>query len=185
MSNKLKKAAKLAGNYKYMLIVMRHAKTEPSNEHGDFERELLEKGQKQAKVVAKGLKQYHLVPDQIDCSNAVRARQTCHRMLKVFGDDPKVEYSKALYEDGMQSVFDALASCKEKRHTLMIIGHEPTVSMACQWLASKHSDAHMIDVLHLGLSTASVAIFGANEPFKKWGTHDADLLAVLSAKDFE
>lgn len=185
MASNLKSVAKQAKDYKYILLVMRHAKTEPFNAHGDFERCLLDKGLKQAKRVAKGLKGMGLVPDAIDCSSAVRARQTCERMLKVFGDDPKVHYSKALYADGMQAVFDALANTKDKRHILMVLGHEPTVSMACQWLAGKRSDPGMLDLLNLGMSTACVAVFGSEAPLRKWGVHEAELIAVLSPKDFD
>ena len=39
---------------------------------------------------------------RIACSSATRARQTCDRMLKVFGDDPKVDYRQSLYEGGVQ-----------------------------------------------------------------------------------
>ncbi|MEE1296202.1 MAG: histidine phosphatase family protein [Bifidobacterium sp.] len=183
MANQLKQLAKRAKGYKYVLLVMRHAKTEPFDAHGDFERTLTDKGLKQAKKVAKALESVGLVPDQIDCSSAVRARQTCGRMLKVFGDGPKVEYVKALYDDGMQAVFDALASCKDKRRTLMVIGHEPTVSMACQWLASARSERSLLDLLNLGMSTASVAVFGSDAPLRKWGTHDAELLGVLNPRD--
>ena len=181
----VRKAAKKAKDYEHVLLVMRHAKTEPSNAQGDFERELLDKGLKQAKRMAKGLKSMGLTPDQIDCSSAVRARQTCARMLKVFGAGPKVDYTKSLYEAGMQSVFDALASCKDKRRTLLVLGHEPTVSMACQWLAGPGSDPDAADLLTLGMSTACVAVFGSDEPFRKWGTHEADLICVLAPKDFD
>lgn len=183
MANQLKKIAKQAKGYRYVLLVMRHAKTEAFNAHGDFERELQDKGIKQAKKVAKALEAMNLVPDQIDCSNAVRARQTCERMLKVFGDGPKVSYVKALYDDGMQAVFDALGSCKDKRRVLMVIGHEPTVSMACQWLAGKQSAQENLDLLNLGMGTATVAVFGSNAPLRKWGTHDADLIGLLNPKD--
>ena len=88
----LKKVAKRAKEYKHVLIIMRHAKTEAFNAKGDFERVLTDKGLKQAKRVAKGLRDMGLVPDQIDCSSATRAMQTCERMLKVFGDAPKVDY---------------------------------------------------------------------------------------------
>ena len=70
MASNLKSVAKQAKDYKYILLVMRHAKTEPFNAHGDFERCLLDKGLKQAKRVAKGLKGMGLVPDVIDCSSA-------------------------------------------------------------------------------------------------------------------
>lgn len=52
----LKKVAKRAKEYKHVLIIMRHAKTEAFNAKGDFERVLTDKGLKQAKRVAKGLR---------------------------------------------------------------------------------------------------------------------------------
>ena len=106
-------------------------------------------------------------------------------MLKVFGDHPKVEYRQALYDGGMQAVFDELANAKDKTRVLMALGHEPTVSVSCQWLASSDSDMVKLDLLNLGMSTASVVVFGSDQPFSRWQVHDAELLAVLSPKDFD
>ena len=185
MGTSLKKVAKKAKDYKYVLMVMRHAKTEPFGNGGDAGRELTDKGRNQATAVAKGLASFKLVPDRIACSSATRARQTCDRMLKVFGDDPKVDYRQSLYEGGVQSVFDELAQTKEKRRTLLILGHEPTVSIACQWIASSESDPTLLDLLNLGMSPASIAVFGADEPFNQWQLHSGELIALLTAKDFD
>mgnify|MGYP000593548567 FL=1 len=35
------------------------------------------------------------------------------------------------------------------------------------------------------MSTASVVVFGSDQPFSRWQVHDAELLAVLSPKDFD
>ena len=185
MGTSLKKVAKKAKDYKYVLLVMRHAKTEPFGNGGDAGRELTDKGRKQSKNVAKGLAAFKLVPSRIACSSAKRARQTCERMLKVFGDDPKVDYRQNLYEGGVQSVFDELAQTKEKHRTLLILGHEPTVSVACQWLASAESDPSLLDLLNLGMAPASIAVFGSNAPFNQWQLHGGELIALLAAKDFE
>lgn len=153
MGTSLKKVAKKTKEYKYVLLAMRHAKTEPFGGNGsDVGRELTDKGRKQAKTVAKGLAAFKMVPTRIACSSATRARQTCDRMLKVFGDDPKVDYRQSLYEGGVQSVFDELAQTKEKHRTLLVLGHEPTISIACQWLASTESDPTLLDLLNLGMS---------------------------------
>ena len=186
MGTSLKKVAKKAKEYKYVLLAMRHAKTEPFGGNGsDVGRELTDKGRKQAKAVAKGLAAFKMVPTRIACSSATRARQTCDRMLKVFGDHPKVEYRQTLYDGGMQAVFDELANAKDKTRVLMVLGHEPTVSVSCQWLASSDSDMVKLDLLNLGMSTASVVVFGSDQPFSRWQVHDAELLAVLSPKDFD
>ena len=82
MGIKLSKVAKAAKKYDHILIIMRHAKAEPFGDKGDSERELTDKGLKQAKAVGKGIESLGLVPDQISCSSATRTRQTLDRMLK-------------------------------------------------------------------------------------------------------
>ncbi|MEJ5922068.1 SixA phosphatase family protein [Bifidobacterium thermophilum] len=184
MGQSLKKIAKTADQYGYVLLVMRHAKTEPANLAGDRARELTDKGRRQAKNVARGIESLGMVPDRIACSGAVRAEQTLERMLKVFGDGPKVDYRQSLYEGGVQAVFDEIARTADKYHTLMVVGHEPTVSIASEWIASERSEQSLLNLLQLGLSPASVVMFGSDKPFSSWQVHAADLFAVLSPKDF-
>lgn len=183
MTQSVKKIAKTAEQYRYVLLVMRHAKTEPANLAGDRARGLTDKGRKQAKNVARGIEALGMVPDRIACSGAVRAEQTLGRMLKVFGDGPQVDYRQSLYEGGVQAVFDEIAHTPDKYHKLMIVGHEPTVSIACQWIASERSEQSLLNLLQLGLSPATVVVFGSDEPFSSWQVHAADLLAVLNPKD--
>ncbi|MCT6838914.1 MAG: histidine phosphatase family protein, partial [Bifidobacteriales bacterium] len=90
MGVNIKKIAKHAGKCTYTLMLMRHAKTESEAPEGDRNRQLTEKGLKQARKVGKGLVKFDLVPDRIVCSGARRARQTLDRMLKPFGDGPEV-----------------------------------------------------------------------------------------------
>ncbi|MBW3088166.1 histidine phosphatase family protein [Bifidobacterium sp. 82T24] len=183
MGVNLSKVAKKANAYEYQLIIMRHAKAESGSSGGDVDRELSEKGVKQAKKVGKGLAAVGLVPDQIRCSGAVRTRQTLERMLKYFGDRPTVEYRQSLYSGGMQAFLDEMSHVKSRTRRLMIIGHDPTVSMASQWLASPKSDQAMLNILGLGMSPASVVIMGSDKPFDKWGIRDGNLVAVLGPKD--
>ena len=198
MGIKLSKVAKAAKKYDHILIIMRHAKAEPFGDKGDSERELTDKGLKQAKAVGKGIESLGLVPDQISCSSVTRTRQTLDRMLKAnqkqspikgmlktFGDKPIVDYRISLYDGGVQAVFDELAHVKAKNRVFMIVGHEPTVSISAQWLASADSDGERLDLLNLGLSPASIVIMGSNKPFDEWQVHSGELLAVINVKDFD
>lgn len=184
MGVNIKKIAKHAGKCTYTLMLMRHAKTESEAPEGDRNRQLTEKGLKQARKVGKGLVKFDLVPDRIVCSGARRARQTLDRMLKPFGDGPEVDYREDLYESGMQAVFDQLAETKPKQHRLMVIGHEPIMSICSQWLAKPESDPDLLDLLNLGLSPANLVIFGSEKPFEEWQTHTARLLGILEPHDF-
>ena len=185
MGIKLSKVAKAAKKYDHILIIMRHAKAEPFGDKGDSERELTDKGLKQAKAVGTGIESLGLVPDQISCSSVTRTRQTLDRMLKTFGDKPIVDYRISLYDGGVQAVFDELAHVKAKNRVFMIVGHEPTVSISAQWLASADSDGERLDLLNLGLSPASIVIMGSNKPFDEWQVHSGELLAVINVKDFD
>ena len=194
MGIKLSKVAKAAKKYDHIRIIMRHAKAEPfdklESRLGIYllklsERELTDKGLKQAKAVGKGIESLGLVPDQISCSSVTRTRQTLDRMLKTFGDKPIVDYRISLYDGGVQAVFDELAHVKAKNRVFMIVGHEPTVSISAQWLASADSDGERLDLLNLGLSPASIVIMGSNKPFDEWQVHSGELLAVINVKDFD
>ncbi|EPI42323.1 SixA phosphatase family protein, partial [Gardnerella vaginalis] len=135
MASPMKKLMKKAHHSKYVLLLMRHAKAEAPEMGDDWGRGLTDKGLKQAKIMAKGLESLKLVPDYIVCSSANRTEQTLKRMLKRFGDAPVVESRKSLYDGGMQSVMDELQAVRGDVHTTMIVGHEPTMSMAAQWLS--------------------------------------------------
>ncbi|WP_018143715.1 SixA phosphatase family protein [Alloscardovia criceti] len=183
MSINLTKISKVAHDYEYLLILMRHAKTEKSAQD-DASRELTDKGKKQAKHVAKAMDGMGLVPDIVAVSGAKRARETADRMLKVFGDKPELIYHKQLYTDGMAEVSEILASQKKKNKTLMIIGHEPSISEAAQWWARSTGDfSHIYETLQLGLSPAAFVILASHKPFEQWDLHEADSIAVISAKD--
>lgn len=182
MAVNLTKISKEAHKYEYILIVMRHAKAE-KNSRDDVDRELTDKGLKQAKKVAKALDGMNLVPDVLAVSGAKRARQTAERLLKVFGDKPEVSYHKKLYTDGMSEISEILSSTKKKKNILMIVGHEPSMSEAAQWWADSTKHSSTYDMLQLGLSTASFVILASHKPLNNWDLHEADVLAVVTAKD--
>lgn len=185
MSDSLKSISKSARQYKYILLLARHAKAEPSADGSDIDRKLTDKGLKQAKRVGKGLAAMKLVPDSIVCSGAVRTRETLERMLKTFGDGPGVVYRRSLYDQTKNSVFDELKQAAESTHILMILGHEPTVSTVAGRLASEESDSGLLASLSVGVSNGTVCILGSDVPFSQWGEHSTHLVAVLSPKDFD
>lgn len=185
MGVNLSKVEKKAKNYSHVLLVMRHAKAEPFNDKGDHDREITDKGEKQAKIVAKGLVGMKLLPDRVACSGAVRAGRRWRECSRCSATIPRSNTARPCTTGGMQAVFDELANAKDKTRVLMVLGHEPTVSVSCQWLASSDSDMVKLDLLNLGMSTASVVVFGSDQPFSRWQVHGAELLAVLSPKDFD
>lgn len=170
-------------DYPYIVLVMRHGEAQDRGKHGDFDRELSDKGKKQAKRVAKGLDHCNIIPDAIVCSPAKRASQTMDRLLKRFGDKPRVDLDKDLYDGGIDAIMQQLRQARQSTHTLMIIGHEPIVSMACQWIANPKTSSDAEGMLGIGLSTGSVVVLGSKQPISQWSVRSADVLAVLRPKD--
>lgn len=172
----------------YVLMLMRHGKTEPYSDNGDAARELTDAGRKQAKAMAKTLESLGLVPNVVASSAAKRARQTTDRMLKVFGDGPDARYHMDLYDGGMQALLDELVHTKESDHKLLIVCHEPTVSIAAQWLSdpdAQGAEATALSEMSIGFSPASVAVLGGSEPFAQWSLHHAAPLALLRPGNVE
>lgn len=185
MSAMSKKQVKKAYQHKYVLLLMRHAKAQCASMGDDWGRDLTDKGLKQAKIMAKGLQELHLVPNYIVCSSAHRTAQTMEKMLKRFGDVPICNSRKSLYDGGMQAVLDELTLIREDAHISMIIGHEPTMSMAAQWLSSTESDAQVLGAMRLGLANAAVVVLVSDKPFTHVTLRSATALAVLTPKSFE
>ena len=186
MNDSLRPLAKRARRASHVLVLMRHAKAEPLEDAPggrDIDRGLVGKGRRQASRVADGLDRLGLVPDRILCSGAVRARQTLEGMLPTFGDGPVVDYRRSLYDGGFQDMLDQIVRVPDGTRTLMVLAHEPTVSMAAQRLAGDDSDPHCLDLIGLGMPTATVAILVSDKGFPDWTPGGASLIGVLRPKD--
>src|SRR5690606_21736482 len=103
------------------LVLMRHAKTEGNNPGGDHARELLPRGVQAAQDTGKVLAglglQYALV------STSTRTRQT----FTALGLDIPVEYQRALYEDGTETMLQRIAETDDAVTGLLVVGHAPTI----------------------------------------------------------
>ncbi len=179
----MKALSKAAKKYGYVLVLMRHAKAD-NNADDDAARELVDKGYKQSKHMAKVLVSAKLNPDSLISSGVTRSRETTETMLKVFGDHPKVQYRQSIYESGRKAVWEEIAQTKAKVKRLLIVGHEPDMSMVCGQIASDQSDPAWLALLRVGMGNASICVLGCDRPFKTWDVHCADLLGVFSPKDF-
>lgn len=111
------------------LILWRHAQAEePSPGQDDLARPLTSKGQTQAKVMAKWLKQ-HLPPEtKILVSPAQRTRQTADALRLPY------EICPAIAPDA--SPQDLLKACGglHTRQTVLLVGHQPTLGLLASLL---------------------------------------------------
>jgi phosphohistidine phosphatase len=144
------------------LILLRHAKTETPGERPDFDRRLTEKGRADADAAGSWLADSRLVPGLVLCSPANRARETWHGVaisLAQANPDvaaPEVHYELGLYEGGRTEVIDLLRAVPDEIHTVLVVGHNPTMSDVSALLRPFDEDAQPIE-----LKTAAMAVHRA------------------------
>ena len=149
------------------LVLLRHAKAETPGDRPDFERRLTDKGRADADAAGSWLADEGLRPDLVICSPAARARQTWHGVAVALsqadpdGPAPEVHYEPGLYEGGRTEVIDLLRAVPAGTPTVLVIGHNPTMSDVSLLL---RPDAGSDDP---ALKTAGMAVHRADGPWSE------------------
>ncbi|MFI5936034.1 SixA phosphatase family protein [Actinoplanes sp. NPDC051494] len=116
------------------LVLLRHAKAETPGDLLDFDRQLTDGGRADADAAGAWLADERLHPRLVICSAAVRTRQTWQGVSVALaqaapeGGSPEVHYEQGLYAGGRTEVIDLLRAVPDTVRTVLIVGHNPTVS---------------------------------------------------------
>lgn len=121
------------------LVIMRHGKAEQSATKRDADRALEERGHRDAHAGGLWLAQQGIHPDLVLVSPALRTRITWHEVAVAFADagapvTPAVTYEAGLYDGGISGALDILRAVRPEAKTVLLIGHNPTVSALSQRL---------------------------------------------------
>lgn len=142
---------------RHRLILLRHARAD----HGggpDVERTLNAAGRRQADHVGALLAERGDVPDLVLCSSAARTRQTYERLAAVLDAGPAVEHTDALYATASGRVLKLLRGVPEPIGTVLVVGHEPTMSDFAAELAGPGSDPGAAARVRVGIPTAAFCV---------------------------
>ncbi|WP_448060401.1 SixA phosphatase family protein [Cellulomonas hominis] len=141
------------------LVLLRHAKAEVAGSLDDHLRPLALLGRRQAAIVGESLAASALLPDHVLCSSAVRTRQTWDLVRANVGHEPtSVVVTDGLYTAGVRALLDLLRECDPDARTVLVVGHEPTVSQLAAALASPASDPAAVARVRVGVPTASYTV---------------------------
>jgi phosphohistidine phosphatase len=111
------------------LIVMRHAKAvQPAGGPGDAARELRPRGRRDAASAGRWLAAQGLLPDQVLCSPAARARQTWQLVSEQLGPGPQVFDDPRLYDAGVADLLAIIGETQPEVSTLLYVGHNPAAA---------------------------------------------------------
>ena len=144
------------------LILMRHAKA--ANGSRDFKRPLTRTGREQAAHQAGPLSGRTGYVDLVLVSAAERTLQTLEALTSGGLQVGEVRPSDELYGAGWVDVLDMLREVPADSRTVLVVGHEPTMSTATAMLADPDSPAY--GELRAGFPTATAALGRVEE----WAT---------------
>lgn len=143
------------------LVVMRHAKAEPSGP-SDYERALAERGHADAAAVGSWLAARGFVPDHALVSGALRTRETWEHVRRGAGTSwPGLEatYDRGLYAADSDTALDLVRQVDDAHRNLVVLGHNPTVAYLAQLLDDGEGDAAAGSELAMGFPTGATAVF--------------------------
>lgn len=154
------------------LVLLRHAKAERPGDDHDFDRDLTEVGAVDSDAAGSWLADQRLHPDLVLCSPAARTRQTWQGVsvalaqAQAGGGAPEVRYEKGLYAGGRTEVFDLLRAVPDTVATVLVIGHNPTMSeVSLMLIPDADYDGADIELKTTGLAVhRSEASWSAIEP---------------------
>lgn len=157
------------------LILMRHGKAEqPGGGRSDADRPLASRGRADAAAAGAWLVESGFIPQLVLCSPARRTLQTWQAVGDALAVSPPAAFPAELYSLGAPALIKLLAGVPDEIGTLLVVGHNPTISIASMLLGSRGG----ID----GMRTCGLAVHQADLPWAVWGAGVAPLVAATTAR---
>lgn len=148
----------------HTLVLLRHGEAEPARSgRSDAERPLSREGRAQAQAAGAWLAANGLLPELVLCSPAQRTVQTWANLAGSAGPttpSPTVGYEPRLYTQGVQTLLGLLAGVSDDLSTVLIIGHNPAISLASALLSPPFDGQ--------GLPTAGLAVHRSEASWADW-----------------
>jgi len=158
------------------LVIMRHAKAEQSGP-SDVERLLAESGQADAAAAGAWLAERGITPDAALVSAAVRTEMTWEALAERAGWDVEATLDEGLYDAGPESALDLVRAADPAVSTLLVVGHNPTMSILAQLLDDGEGDVGASTEMTQGFPTCALAVLVLEGP---WAELD-EASAVVTA----
>lgn len=136
------------------LILLRHAKAERGEEIADFDRALTTRGRADSGAAGRWLTEHGIQPDQVLCSPARRTRQTWEAVAGAVGEnggEPIVRYEPDLYHGTARDLLGLVREVAPEIRTLLVIGHNPTVSEVSDLLDPAPAEAEWMRTCELAV----------------------------------
>lgn len=120
------------------LVLIRHAKSDWSNPFlDDFLRLLNKRGEKNAPLMAKVLKEKNIRPDLIISSPSLRTKQTLEYFIKKLNYKDEVKLEESIYEAPYENLLKVIKDILNIHKTVFLMGHNPGLCDLTNFLVDK------------------------------------------------
>jgi phosphohistidine phosphatase len=140
------------------LVLMRHAKAE-KHAATDHDRPLSERGLRDARAAGSLLARRGDVPALVLVSTSQRTRDTWDALSAGLDPVPEAWFDRALYDAGSKAVVELLGAVGADVPSVLVIGHNPTMSIVAAALSDGEAEATLEDAVADGLATAGLACY--------------------------
>ena len=178
------------------LVLLRHAKS-AWPDVPDHERPLAGRGIRAAPVMGRWLRDAGLVPDQVLCSTARRARETWQFAQTGLAATPPVSFEDRIYDATATELLALIREVPPATGTLLLIGHNPAIEDLALMLAaapgavrpsaagpgSGTASSGDLERMRAKFPTAAIAVLQPAGTWRALGQGRARLTAFVTPRD--
>ena len=158
------------------LVLVRHAKAEQGGYDADHERELTERGHRDARAAGRWLCEQGIGVDEVFCSTATRAVQTCEGIWSAGCSEADIRQDHRIYDASADRLLEAVREADSDANVVMIVGHAPGIPALASILAEGNGSDRAHEAMSQGFPTAGVAVL-------RFSGHWGDLTAGVARLD--
>lgn len=158
------------------LVLVRHAKAEAIGDDGDHERELTPRGHRDARAAGTWLHEQGIGVDEVLCSTAARAQQTCEDMWSAGCSEADVHHDHRIYNAAPERLLTIAREADPEANVVMVVGHAPGIPALASMLAEGEGSEQAHDLMSQGFPTSGVAVL-------RFSGHWSDLAAGVARLD--
>ena len=164
-------------NLRKTLVLVRHSKA-AHDAPTDLERPLTSRGRGLADELARALSRRIGCLDLLLVSPAARARQTARPMQERL-EPVEVRVEPEIYHNGALKVLELLTPLPEATSTVVLVGHEPTVSILAHMLHDTDDD--LAAQVSFGVPTATALVLSVTGSWTQLAPQGAHITEIVTA----
>lgn len=169
------------------LVLVRHAKAEQGGYDADHERELTPRGHRDAAEAGRWLCEQGVGVDEVFCSTAIRAQQTCEGIWTAGCAEADIHDEHRIYNASADRLLEVVREADANANVVMLVGHAPGIPVLASLLAEGEGSDRAHDLMSEGFRTSGVALlrFSGHWSDLAPGVARLDRFHVARAKDRE